>query len=282
MESSHKIRLARAIASILRPLVQLLIRHEFTHTELNELMRQTYVEVAYDKFNIPEQEMTISRVAVLTGLSRKEVVRLRDAIDNNEALQKQKPNRAQRVVHGWLNDKEFLDKQNNPLDLPIKNRRAGKEHASFVALVKRYSGDITYGVVLEELNYIGVTEQPDQQSVRLINSAYVPRKDELEQARVIATSVGDLFNTAMHNIEATEEDMRFQRQVIYSDINEELVDEFRQLSHDKATALIDELNKHLAQSEKKSDKKPSPVQKRLGFGIYYIEEPSKRSTKNTE
>lgn len=277
MESSHKTRLIRAVVSVLRPLIHLLIRHELTHTEFNELVRQTYVEVAYDKFTIPDQEMTVSRAAVLTGLSRKEVGRFKDILDNKIDGLKQKPNRAQRVVHGWLNDKEFLDKKKNPLDLPIRSKKAGKEYGSFVALVKRYSGDITYGAVLEELNYIGVTDQPDDKTVRLINSAYVPRKNELEQVRVITTSVTDLFNTAMHNIDASKDDMRFQRQVIYTDINEDLADEFRLLTTDKASPLIDELNKHLSQSQKKSAKSPSGNQKRVGFGVYAIEEPSAKS-----
>lgn len=276
MESSHKIRLARAVVDILRPMIQLLIRHEFTHSELNDLIRQTYVEVAYDKYKLPDQDMNVSRVAVLTGLSRKEVVRMRDGLGKSESRLKLKPNRAQRVVHGWLNDSEFLDKQKNPLDLPVKNSKGGKEHGSFVALVKRYSGDITYGVVLDELNYIGVTAQPDAKTVRLVNSAYVPRKDEQEQVRVIATSVSDLFKTAVHNIDAPEDDMRFQRQVIYTDVNEEFVEAFQNLSSEKAALLIEQLNKKLAKSQEKSEKKPSSVQKRLGFGLYYFEEPSSK------
>jgi len=274
LDSSHKLRLARAIVSVLRPLVRLLIRHEFTHLELTELIRQTYVEIAYDDFTIDGQEMTISRVAVLTGLSRKEVVRFRDMTNNNEALQKQKPNRAQRVVHGWLSDPEFLDKQSNPLVLPLKNLKKGKQHASFVALVKRYSGDITFGVVLEELNHIGVTRQPDEHTIELVNSAYVPRKDELEQVRVVATSVADLFNTAVYNIDAKDKNKRFQRQVVYSDINEEFVDEFKKLASKKSTPIIQELNAHLSKSRKQSNKGDKSTQKRLGFGIYYIEGPA--------
>lgn len=282
MESSHKIRLARAVVDILRPLIQLLIRHEFTHSELNDLIRQTYVEVAYDKYKLPDQDMNISRVAVLTGLSRKEVVRMRDGLGKSEARLKQKPNRAQRVVHGWLSDDEFLDKKKNPIDLPIKNKKAGKEHASFIALVKRYSGDITYGVVLDELNYIGVTAQPDEKTVRLVNSAYVPRKDELEQVRVIAASVSDLFKTTMHNIDAPENKIRFQRQVIYSNVNEELADDFRKTSSEKATPLIEQLNKELAKSQGQSKKSPSGHQKRVGFGMYYFEEPSTSSEAESE
>ncbi len=274
MDSSHKTRLARALVSMLRPLIRLLIRHEFTHSELTELIRQTYVEVAYEHFTIKDVEMTISRVAVLTGLSRKEVVRFRDMLDNNEALQKQKPNRAQRVVHGWLSDPEFLDENSNPLDLPLKNVKRGKQYGSFVALVKRYSGDITFGVVLEELNHIGVTSQPDEHTVRLVNSAYVPRKDELEQVRVIATSVGDLFETSIHNIDAADKDKRFQRQVIYTHVDKEFVKEFKKLTAAKAKPVIQELNAHLSKAQKQSTSTDYTKQRRLGFGIYYIEGPS--------
>jgi len=80
LSDEHKAKLARAIGVMLKPLVRLLIRHEFTHKELTELVRQTYVTVAYEEFAIPEQEMSVSRVAVLTGLSRKEVVRLVEAL----------------------------------------------------------------------------------------------------------------------------------------------------------------------------------------------------------
>ena len=83
MASNHKLILAKAIVNILRPLIRVLIRNEVTHAELTELVRRTYVEVAYDAHSIPGQEITFSRVAVLTGLSRKEVVRLKGILDDD-------------------------------------------------------------------------------------------------------------------------------------------------------------------------------------------------------
>jgi len=277
VDSSHKLQLARAVVRMLRPLIRLLIRHEVTHTDLNELIRQTYVEVAFNHFSIPNQEMTNSRVAVLTGLSRKEVVRMHDALKNNEELQRQKPNRAQRVVNGWLSDKEFLDKESNPSVLPIRKLKAGKQHGSFMALVKRYSGDITYGAVLEELNHIGVTQQPDEKTVKLVNSAYVPRKDELEQVRVIATSVADLFNTTIHNIDAKDINKRFQRQVVYNDIDEKDVEEFKQLTAETAAPVLQELNAFLS-SKRQNKSEETGTKKRIGFGFYYIEGGSDKPT----
>jgi len=80
MEIKHRTALTRMAASVLRPLIKVLMRHEFAHSELTELVRKTYVEVAYDAFRLPKQKMTYSRAALLTGLSRKEVVRLRGNI----------------------------------------------------------------------------------------------------------------------------------------------------------------------------------------------------------
>jgi len=141
-------------------------------------------------------------------------------------------------------------------------------------LVKRYSGDITIGAVLEELNLVGVTHQPDEHTVQLVNSAYVPRSDELEQIRVVATSVADLFDTALHNVESSSRDKRFQRQVVYSEINEEFVDEFKKLTATKASPVIQELNAHLSKRRRESRKNSKSPQTRLGFGIYYIEGPA--------
>lgn len=264
----------KAILGMLRPLVRVLIRNEFVHAELTELVRQTYVEVAFDHYKIPGQEMTVSRAAVLTGLSRKEVVRLRKILDEEQSTPKPSPNRAQKVVHGWLSDKEFLDRKSQPRELPIKG-----DNGSFTALVRRYSGDITYGAVLDELNLVGVTCQPDEHTVKLVNHAYIPHKDELRSFQIMGSSVADLLKTAVHNIETQEEEKYFQRQVVYSGVDETLARKFRELSSQKALELIEEMNQYLSQERKKSRTRQIALGKetvqgrRVGLGIYYLQDP---------
>ena len=267
MSDSFKYTLAKAVVTILRPMIRLLMRFEFTHSELSELVRQTYVEVADSDFVVDGQEMTVSRVAVLTGLSRKEVVRLREVLAENRPSLKLVPNRAQRVVHGWLGDKEFLDRKKNPRVLPLKGVKG-----SFVALVKRYSGDITYGAVLEELNRIGVTIQPDVDNVELINKAYVPHEDDLEQVRILAMCVSDLFSTAVRNIDLEIKDKYFQRQVTYNLFDAKTASEFRLYSSEKASVLMEDLNKFLSKKRAKQDSKPKGASARIGMGIYYLEQ----------
>jgi len=266
MESGYKAALAHMAASILRPLIKVLMRNEFTHAELTELVRQTYVEVAYDAFSIPDQKMTYSRAAVLTGLSRKEVVRLRGNIIKNESLSKQTPNRAMRVVHGWLSDVDYLDCDRKPRILPIKG-----DKSSFAELVAKYSGDITYGAVLDELNRIGVTAQTTGETVELLSNGYVPQQDEMEKIRIMSVCVSDLFGTAVHNLDVNSDDIRFQRQLVYSGIEESLAEKFHEIGSEKAMALFDTLNEFLSAEREKSaiDKRKSG--KRVGLGIYYFE-----------
>lgn len=271
MSELLKLSLAKSILGILRPMVRLLIRFEFTHLELSELVRQTYVEVADTDLAIDGQLMTVSRVAVLTGLSRKEVVRLRLVLEDGAPSMKQAPNRAQRVVQGWLVDKEFLDRKKNPKVLPIKG-----EKGSFVALVKRYSGDITYGAILDELNRTGVTSQSDTTHVALVNSAYIPHENDLEQVRILSLCVSDLFKTAVSNIDAEPGDKRFQRQVTYNRLDKVSADEFRLYSEEKAAALIDDLNKFLAKKRRNSVKTRG-ASMRIGMGVYSLEEEQDRS-----
>ncbi len=266
MSEPFKLHLARAVVGILRPMIRMLIRFEFTQAELSELVRQTYVEIADSDFAIEGQEMTVSRVAVLTGLSRKEVVRLRLLLEDGETRMKLAPNRAQRVVQGWLADKEFLDRKKNPRVLPVKG-----EKGSFMTLVKRYSGDITYGAILEELNRTGITRQFDLDSVALVNPAYLPHEDDLEQVRILSVCVSDLFKTAVRNIDSPADEKRFQRQVTYDMLDPKAADEFRLFSTRKATDLINELNTYLAKKRRKVGKK-SGTSMRVGMGIYSVEE----------
>lgn len=53
--------------------------------------------------------MTYARVSVLTGLHRKEVIRINELDVDSEITLQAQPNRALRVVNGWLTDSEFSD-----------------------------------------------------------------------------------------------------------------------------------------------------------------------------
>jgi len=107
--------LAKATLKILKPLIQILMRHDISHGEFTELAKRAYVEVAMQHFAIPSRKTTNSRVAVLTGLSRKEVLRIVGELENEApTLEKATPNRASKVVGAWLRDSDFSSDDNEP------------------------------------------------------------------------------------------------------------------------------------------------------------------------
>lgn len=270
MINSLKTILPNAVVHILKPLIRVLMRNEVSHAELSALAKQAYVDVAYQHFTIPNKKMTYSRVAVLTGLNRKEVVRLTKK--ENESVMAGTPNRSTRVINGWLNDPDFLDKNKDPLVLNIKGEN------SFSTLVARYSGDITIGAIIDELERIGVANRINSEQVLLNQQGYIPENGEIEKIDILSTCTSDLLSSAVHNLEHGKEDGRFQRQLVYKNVPHEIAVEFQEISTKKSSDLLIELNKWLGsklantkECNIESTDAPHDNQKRVGLGIYFFE-----------
>jgi len=112
----------------------------------------------------------------------------------------------------------------------------------------------------------------------LVNYAYVPHQDDLENIRVVATSAADLYETALHNLDADAQNKRYQRQVLYSHIDASFVAELQATIATKAQELLESLNTDLSIAKEKSKTLGNDNLKRVGFGMYYFENKSTRST----
>jgi len=263
MKTPEHSRLIKAILCLLRPIVRILIRNEVSHAEFAEIGRQAYVQEAYENFTIPGRKMTYARVSVLTGLNRKEVVRLKDLdMNHNNGLQAQ-PNRAIRVVNGWLTDNEFSNAGKARI-LPING-----ESACFRTLVERHSGDISMGAVLDELKRVGVVEMPDKEHVKLVSKGYIPQDDLLEKIEILSISVADLLHTSIHNLELNGGKPRFQRQVVYHQVPPDVAAAFQVISEKDSLELLQRLNNYLSEQIDKTVPNNDDGQ-RVGVGIYFI------------
>ena len=93
--------LAAAVRSVLRPLVRILLRNKVDVWTLVETVKQIYVDIAAKEFPAGERKPTVSRVSLLTGLTRKEVSRLWDSDESADA-DSARYSRAARVITGWV------------------------------------------------------------------------------------------------------------------------------------------------------------------------------------
>ena len=257
-----------ALRKILRPIAKILLRNGIAYGSFSEVARRVFVEVAFEDFTIPRKKQTVSRVSALTGLTRKEVSRIRDTEPDDDSEASQRYNRAIRVISGWQNDPKYSDESGNTLTLSIDSNEP-----SFASLVRAYSGDIPTKAMLNVLVSSGSVEQNDDKTVSLVKSAYIPSGDPADKINILGTDVQELIATIDHNLTSPPEDRRFQRKVSYSDIPVEYVQEFRGLVNLKAQALLEEFNK-LLYNEKVNTNYPTSNEKGkyVSVGIYFNED----------
>ncbi|MDA8179447.1 MAG: DUF6502 family protein [Deltaproteobacteria bacterium] len=257
-----------AILRVLRPLVRLLLRHGVPFGTFSDLAKRVYVDVALEEFGIPGRKQTHSRVSVLTGLSRKEVLRVTrlDKPDDRETADRY--HRAARVIGGWVRDERFHDESGNPAPLPVEG-----EGTSFSGLVKEHSGDVPHRAILDELLRVGAAERCDDGKVRLLARAYIPVSGDEEKLEILGTDVSFLIGTIDHNLRAEPGKTFFQRKTMYDNLPEEAVEELRKNLAIQAEKFLERADRRLAERDR--DVNPNSTGKgrhRAGIGIFWFEE----------
>ena len=268
MSSRHAKPIVVALATLLRPLVRILLRHGIPCDVLSAVARQMYVRVASEEFLLPgKKKQSTSRVSILTGLSRKEVRRIQSSADVKDQEAKDHYNRAARVITGWVRDKEFHDKAGAPLALPLEGTKA-----SFGELVRRYSGDLLVRALLDELLRVGAVRRTKDGRLRLQARFYVPEQGETEKLHILGTDTADLIATIAHNLNR-QSTARYQRKVMYDNVPVEAVQEFQRRSADQAQAFLEHIDRWLSQRDRDVNPAVSGTgRKRVGIGVYYFED----------
>lgn len=264
--------LKRAVAAILRPLFRVLLRHAVSFVAFEELAKRVYVELALEEFAIPGRKPSVSRVSILSGLTRKDVQRVlaeppEAAVDGSDRY-----NRAARVVTGWVRDADFTGPDGVPRPLDLDGA------VGFSELVRRHSGDMPVRAVLNELVRTGAAAEREDGRIELVSRAYVPRSDEAEKLAILGTDVADLISTIDHNLRVGDTSPRFQRKVMYQSIPVEALGEFRRLSAAQSQRLLEQLDRWLAEHDTDIPDGSVEPRARVGLGIYYVEEPLARGS----
>ena len=260
--------LSDATLQLLRPLVTILLRNNISHRTFAELAKLVYVEIANAEFGIPGKKQTTSRIAILTGLTRKEVQRLLAQPPDTEPASAEEYHRASRVITGWVRDPDFGDGKGHPHPL----RMEGK-HTSFSALVKRYSGDIPVRAMVDELLRVGAVKQLKDGRICLLSRGYIPQKGPVEKLQVLGSDTADLIATIDYNVYQKPTKPRFQRKVMYDNVPVEAAREFQILAAAQGQELLEAIDRWLAHR----DRDVNPASKgtgrvRVGLGIYHFEE----------
>jgi len=235
--------LRHALKGILTALVRTLLRNGMSYGEFDQIARKSFVDVAFRDFANPGSKQTVSNVAILTGLNRKEVKKLHEMDDGQLIAGDKQYNRVTRVLGGWINDPIFLRKDGSPRDLEADGK------GSFADLVRKYSGDMPVAAMQKVLMRSKNICFTDDGRVRLLSNAYLASDDPVEKLAILGADARQLIETIDYNLSAPEDRLRFQRKASNLSVSPDSVPEIRQYLQRKGQAFLEEIDLYLSQHE---------------------------------
>jgi len=258
-----KDHLLHALRRLLRPTVRVLLRNGVTWAEFAEIGKEVFVEVARDDYGIQRRPTNTARVALMTGLSRHEVTRVKNVLTGERDRVEPPSNRISQILTAWHTDPDFLGADGSPLALP-----ATGEGASVATLLKRYAGSMPHGAVLKELEQLELIEQTDA-GFRAKARQYIRSAADPDLVRQAGVALHDHGATIAHNLDVGRtEPPRFERMATQLALPSRHVRAFREFLETEGTAFLQKIDAWLTVRAAR-EKTRGPVV-RTGVGVYLI------------
>lgn len=278
MSNSVKSGLLSAFRVLLRPLVRILLRHGISFAEFAEIVKAVYVEIAVTDFRVEGKRGTKSRIAVITGLTRKEVSRVVEGARQDSDESKSNLNRVARVLAGWHTDPDFLGPYGMPLE--VRYEEGGISAVTFSTLVRRYSGDMSPRSMLDELMRVGAVVETEPGWLKVLRRVYEPQTLAQDNFERVGEVVKNFIDTVDFNLQKKEPGKgRFER-IVYSPegIRDEDFPKFKNYVNERCQALLEEIDNWIARLEL-PEKSGTKDVTHTGIGIYhYIERQDDKDT----
>jgi hypothetical protein len=265
-----QIAVVNAAREFMKPIVRLLLKNGVGFREFSEICKTTYVEVASDDYGIRGRSTNMSRVAVMTGLSRKEVRKVRNAISAGNASTPGQTRRPELVLSLWHTEPDYLDRRHRP-----KRIRFDGAGATFCKLVTRVGGDIPPRAMLIELLRAGsVVEEGEK--LRAVSRSYIPEPHDPQAIVVAGRAIRDLASTIHHNLNCEDPEGRLLERHVYSERLPNMYRaRFRKLARERGQLLLQDLSTWLAERESSPGERENLDQgestPRIGLGVYFFD-----------
>jgi hypothetical protein len=268
MSDKNKNTILKAFRLLLQPLARILLRSGITWKEAAEVCKTTFVEVATNEFGLHGRPTNISRVAIMTGLGRRDVSRLRKLLDTEQPPDLGKINNATRVLTGWHLDQDYLTDSGKPREIEVEG-----DAQSFTALTRKYAGDIAPVTMLRELLRVGAVSERADGRLQVLKRYYMPLQMDADAVFRAGSVLQDLGNTIDYNlVRGADDATRFEGRATNANVRNVDVKAFRAFLETEGQDLLERVDEWLAQHEPSANAQRKYKTTRLGVGVYQIQD----------
>ena len=267
MHDNSKNIVLLALLNALRPVARFLVKSGIGYREFAEISKSAFVDVATLDYGLRGRPTNISRVAVMTGMTRKEVKRLRDKIAAGNQVDMKRVIPPAEIIEKWHSDSEFLDSAGRPKTLDFDGPTP-----SFTALVKKYGGDIPPGAMRTELKRVGAVCEDDSGQLSVQMKFFRPFDRDEQLQRALSQALYALALNIDHNITRDIDDSWVERTAFSTRIRRGDNSRVRRVSQDRAIEFVESVNDLFSAyetiyGEDESGRESTTV----GVGVYYFE-----------
>ena len=269
MQNDIQRQILSAFLIALRPLARILLRFGIGFREFAEISKTAFVDVATSDYGLRGRPTNTSRVAVMTGLTRKEVRRIREKIDGGDQSVVVKTTPLSEILHRWHAESEFLDSSGRPAILPFTGG-----FGSFSNLVKRYGGDIPPGAMRTELKRVGAVRELSEGKLEAVNRTIHPQGTQEKLVTALVHAVYPLVSTIAHNVDPNrDEDIWAQMSTYSQTIRKSDIARLRRISFDRLTEVSESIDDLFMAYETLHERDNSETDKNtVAVGVFYFEE----------
>jgi hypothetical protein len=260
-----------ACRQFIKPVVRFLLKNGIGYREFSRICKITFVEVATNEFGIKNRKTNMSRVAIMTGLSRKQVRNIRDEEVNAELNRTVGTRAPEALLAIWHSAPEYLDENGTPIEIPFE-----AYGPSFRHLASRIGGDLPPRALLNELLRTGAVVEVNEK-LRAVSRSYVPEPHNPEAILIAGEAMRDLMSTLDHNLSCDAANERhLQRRVESQTLPLSQREKFRRLASERGELLLHDLNSWLTDRELAAEATTQdgipPLTPRIGIGVYFFDE----------
>lgn len=282
ISANLKTQFLAAMRRLFRPVVRQLIHYGIAYPAATQMLKQLYVEVAEQDFALPFKRQTDSRLAVVTGIHRKEIAQLRRDV-GEDATVAVEDTPVTHVIGRWSSGPPYATAEGVPL--PLFYESVDDRVPTFVRLVHSLGIDVPARSVLDEMLRLDAIELRADGSVVLQQQAFIPPSGVEGKITLLGSDPAELFATIASNIENPDEP-RLQRKVVYDNIGGEALPEIRERAAQVGDEFLRRANTLLASYDRdRVPEAPGGRRSRVVLGVYYYQEddvnPSDRTKART-
>ena len=253
------------------PLIRILLRSGITFQEFGGVLKDVYVNVCAREMTLPGRRMTLSRVAIATGLTRREVAKIVRSEGKTQWGVWSNAGLAASVLEAWHSDPQFLAPYGYPRDLKIDGTDVVP---TFEDLARRFSSEVPHEVLIGELVRVGAARILEGgMYLRVLKRTYIPTDMTAEMIQIFSQAVRRYIETVDYNLGRRKGlEKRFDR-MVYPDDGLRMVDVeiFQQEIREYLETVIQEIDQKSA-TYPRPERKKGEKSVQVGVGIYFYQE----------